>query len=647
MALIQSPNEAADDALLEALQLGTAAEQAKVLSALLRRQTIHGLSGVIGQFDSLPAALQAVCLENLRTLHHAIRESGRSDRAERRLAAMKLIAVGRMGKLAYVLSENLHEPKPELSKAAVEAMVALARWISTESRALQRGPKISDRPQDGTEAERAAKAAEMAAETYRQLMEQRPEIEQTIARAIDGHRGKHGTELQRAALLLADSPLSKTFAILQAPKHGGQSSMSRRLQQPPASEHVEAFLLAASHAGLRSHFQAALAHIEEAPVLDALLRKTHWLKDHALAVVMHSVTRGVWWSPGDLKRDLSRRMGIDAARIGDWLVASGAADQAVDEQLLAVNEQCGIDFGARLRLVRAAASRSRGSSTAFLKRMLGDPDERIARLAARELVRRRRGDCENVLLAAMSGAKPTVRRVIARAVGQSGFEQYWNNFDRLQPPVRKNAGKAMLKLLPDAAERLGRRLAPPSQPEQKLKAMQIVQELQLATEQKDRLISLCGDPNPKLRSKAVTVLGEVKAIEPAALVEQLLNDSDPRVRANMVEALENAPDPVFVPLLVQRARAGTNRERANAIKALHRLRMNVFDAALLAMLNDPRPEHRISAMWALKSTNWWGRLSEVGKMAKTDPNVRVRRYAVALLKMVSEMVKAQRAKAAG
>ncbi len=100
-------------------------------------------------------------------------------------------------------------------------------------------------------------------------------------------------------------------------------------------------------------------------------------------------------------------------------------------------------------------------------------------------------------------------------------------------------------------------------------------------------------------------------------------------------------------MLVQRARVGNNRERANAIKVLHRLRLGAFDTALAGMLNDPRPEHRISAMWALKETGWWSLLGEIGKMAKSDPNLRVRRYALAVLKSIAEMVRRHRGKAAG
>ena len=69
------------------------------------------------------------------------------------------------------------------------------------------------------------------------------------------------TDLLRAALLLCDWPGSKTLAILKTTKHGGQGPMVRRLQQPPASEHVEGFLLGASHGQLRSHFGVAFSHV--------------------------------------------------------------------------------------------------------------------------------------------------------------------------------------------------------------------------------------------------------------------------------------------------------------------------------------------------------------------------------------------------
>jgi hypothetical protein len=193
-ALVESENEAADALLLEAIALGTAAEKSVALDALLRRETVRGLCGVIARYEQLPQDLQLHVLGNIRSFHHALREAGRSDDTELRLSAMKLIALGRQGKLAYVLSENLHETDETLSKAATEAMVALARWVSTETRGLQKGLGFRVQGSGKTESSPSSYAA---------LIENRPEIEAAVARAMDVHRGRHGQELLRACLSCA------------------------------------------------------------------------------------------------------------------------------------------------------------------------------------------------------------------------------------------------------------------------------------------------------------------------------------------------------------------------------------------------------------------------------------------------------------
>lgn len=629
-ALIASKNEAADEVLLEALRLGNPQEQATSLDALIQRETTRGLSGVIGVYDSLPDPLKLIILEKIKAFHHALRECGRSDDAELRTWALKLIALGRQGKLAYVLSENLHNTEEALSKSAVEALVALARWLSTETRNLVRLDE------------------EERARVYKSINDNRPDVEEAIARAMDVHRGKHGPELLRAALLLCDWPGSKTLAILHTAKHGGQSPMVRRLQQPPASEQVDAFLLGASHGQLRSHFGTVFSHIDEAPVLDALLRKTHWLKDHQLQLCMHQVTRAAWLGEGDLAHDIERRDATEGARVAEWISWSGVHDVVQDERLEKLREHAigpdAVHFSARLRIFRTAARRPRGASVQLLKSYLADSDERLVRLAAREIVRRRPPDFENMLLQLMIGAPESVRRVVSRAIGQTGFENFWQRFDRLDKNTRKNAGKAMLKMLPDATQRLGRRIASGAV-DQRLKAMQITQELGLGELLRPAVLQACSDPNAKLRSKAIALLGELGSVPPEVVLERVLNDTDPRVRANTIELLEAQKKTQYLPLIAQRARSATtgNRERANAIKAMHHMKVKNANVALMGMLGDERPEHRISGLWALKAIGWWQLLNQVGKLAKEDQNLRVRRYALNVLKGVAELMRAQKA----
>jgi hypothetical protein len=639
--LVASKNEAADDLLLQALAAGAESEQQTILDALFKRQSVHGLSGVIGQYESLSDPLKQLVLSNIKILHHAIRECGRSEEPDRRTASLKLIALGHQGKLAYILSENLHDSNDTFSKGAVDAMVGLARWVSTETKRLQQGTAFRASGQaDAAAIAPASSSPEPSAlpetsQAYAALVAQRPEIEQAVARAMDVHRGKHGPELLRAALLLCDSPSSKTMAILHTAKHGGQSPMVRRLQQPPASEHVEAFLLGASHGQLRSHFGVVFSHIEEAPVLDALLRKTHWIKDLQLQLCVHQVSRGKWWGEAELAHDISRRDPVDAAKIGEWIATSGIHDVMQDERLEQIRKYVGDSFEAKLRLLRLALRRPRrGASVALLKAFLTDSDERIVRMAARDIVRRKTQDFENVLLQLMVNAPESVRRVVSRAIGQSGFDQFWQKFDFINRATRKQAGRAMMKVLPDSVPRLSRRLL--SGPlSERLKAMQIAQELDICDSLRPALTQLCSDVNPKLRSKAVMVLAEDPS-SAETIMDRVLQDLDPRVRANAIEVLEQSKNPQYLPLLAQRARATNSRERANAIKAMHRMKIKTATAALDMMLHDERPEHRISAMWTLKQIGWWRLLTEVGRLAKQDSNLRVRRYAIGVLRSIAE-----------
>ena len=75
------------------------------------------------------------------------------------------------------------------------------------------------------------------------------------------------------------------------------------------------------------------------------------------------------------------------------------------------------------------------------------------------------------------------------------------------------------------------------------------------------------------------------------------------------------------------------------------MKVSTASTQLIYMLRDDRPDHRISALWALRQIGWWQLINEVGRLAKEDGNLRVRRYALGVLKTVAEMVAAAKASA--
>lgn len=644
-AIGRAENRAADDLLLEAMRLGNEFEQAMLLDALIARNTSASHLGILAQYATLPQILQKKIVANALKLYHALSQGGRSTDKPTRLAAINIIAASRQGKLGYVLSENLRDQDEDLSKAACDALLEMARWVHYESRNLQRKAPADDEADltcigdaqtkhDSTVIEAPTAGVDLAT-AYHAVMRQRPEIESAVARALDWVRTKHLADLMRAALLLCDHPQSRILAILKTVRHGGQASMARKLQQPPAADHVEAFLLGASHGHLRSNFAVAMAQTTDTAVFDALLCRTHWLAESQLKSCIHTVVRGLWWDADRIGYDIDRRKPRDGMRVAEWIVASGLPDNQQDERLIAILKSVNADPLARLHILRVAATRPLLTSTALLKAMLDDEDERFVRIAARELIRRRPPEYENALLQRMTRGTESVRRLIGRAVGQVGFNTFWNRFDTMTPAARGPAGKVMLKLVPDAAVRISRHLN--GSPEERVRAMQILDELGLADQFREPIERLCVNPNAKVRSKAAALLASHDAPD-SGILDRMLDDADARVRANAIEVVEKKQSTTHVGLLDARTRSPSGRERANAIKAMHGMGIAAATGHLHEMMQDQRSEHRISALWAIRQAGLWTLLRDVGAMAQGDENLRVRRYAVALLKGVVEQM---------
>ncbi len=637
-SLIESPNAAADEVLVEALRLADVTEQLPLVAALLARGRVTGLCGLVDVYDKLPESMQLEILSNVKSLHPALRECGRSEHSERRLAAMKLIAQGRQGRLSYVLSENLHSGDETLGKCAAGAMTALARWVVRSTRQLQFGETDDIGP---LVAQGAAGYEGSDASVYQQLLENRREIESAIVRAIELHRGSRQQELLHAAMLLCESADSQVMQILTVSRHGGQGVFIRRVQQTPEAEHVPAFLLAAGRGGLRTHFGQAFARIEGATSLDALLRRTHWLTDHAMQLCLRQATTGPWLDEGSLAADLVRRGPRELSSVARWISLSGLSDDEKGQRMGVLLQSTAGDARARLGVMRAAMSIG-SASLPLMTDIVRGQDERLARIAARYAVRVGSREQETALLASTADASDSVRRIVSRSAGRTSFEAFWDRYDKLPDAVRRDAGRAMLKLLPDGLQRLARRLAS-GDADSRVRAMQIVADLGLVAGLKERLLPLCSHVSPRVRSKAVSLLGSigVKAID--TLLEKAARDPDARVRANAVEVMEQRSNGRFVPVLTEKARDGANRERANAIKALARMRAGIVHGQLSEMLHDTRPEHRVSALWCLRKLGWWKLLRDVADLARADENVRVKRYAMGVLSAAALELKQARA----
>ena len=674
-ALVRSTNGSADDVLLEAVRVGAPTEAARALGGLFQRGTAAALAGIVARYADLPTELRPLVADRVGQLDEAVRDAGRTGDADARRSAVRLIADSRQAALAGILTENLRHADPAVAVAASAALVAFAEWIAAGVRSLQAGEGGDDGTTEATKVPELTGVTDVmdvldedapspphpvtASPTHDRLTRDRADIEQAVVKALEQQRERPAgdrvmMDVVRAAVLLCDHTGSRLVAVLRGTRHAGQAMLARRVSGTPGADAVDAFLVGAGHGGQRSSFANSFARIADAPTLDGLLRRTHWLKDAMLGTCMASVSRGAWWTDGELARDAAARHADDVARVGRWIAASGTDAGVQDDRLVVLYRRLlsadPDNVAARSELLRTTLSRPRGTSTALVTAYLADPDERLVRMAVREIHRRRPADHNAVLMTRLATAPGTARPVVARAVGQAAFEQFWANFDQMDAARRRAGGRGLLKLLPDVPARIVRRMATAGANVavfDRLKALQMIADLGVAQSVSGVLIRLCGDASPRVRSKAVALLREVPAASLDVLLERLLNDPDARVRANAVEVMDERTtgratvSATFVPTLVQRARTGSNRERANAIRALHRLRMADVADALNHMLADGRVEHRISGLWAVRETGLWNLAGRVGQMAKADAEPRVRQYAMGVLRAVSTMIQQQ------
>ena len=659
--LARHKSPAADELLLDAARLGDEAERGAAIESLLHRGTARGLAGLVELFRDLPESLRRRLGESAETLSHAVARCSRSDDPAVRVAAAEFIGATRSPRLAYILPDLLQSPSHDVFEAACAAAAGLAEW------AEQTAADLRDQRLTG-----------QAAETvFESLVALRPSLEDAVSRALETPRGLDSPTLASAATRLLDRRQGAMFEAYK--RHAGRPwpLVMARMNQPGDAASATALLSCAGRGTMRQEFAEIVGRIERPGVLDGLVRNVHWLEDPAVEAAVAGLGRGAWWSPATLRRDLAERVGgatdvaepehvadpddlqaavlevdvvpptteVPARRataatwVGKWLLAGGLSGGFGDDLLDVLLEATRDDADARLSLLRSAESTGDGSPLRLLTVLLGDSDERVSRMAARSLSRRPAASAESALLRRAAGAPESVRGVINRTQGVRSFDGLWNRHDRLSPETRRAAGRALLKLLPAAGERLRHHLLG-GDAAARIRGLAMLGDLDATLDHRESVYACCVHADAKVRSKATLMLGEIVARvhdeRAEARLEAALEDGDARVRANAVEVLQVSGRRDVGPLLRARGRLGRNRERANAIRASHVMGLGEVESPLFEMLRDGRDPHRLSAVWAVEQTGQWRLLDEVVRLARSDTNLRVRRSALAAVRRMAE-----------
>ncbi|MBI3038267.1 HEAT repeat domain-containing protein [bacterium] len=180
-------------------------------------------------------------------------------------------------------------------------------------------------------------------------------------------------------------------------------------------------------------------------------------------------------------------------------------------------------------------------------------------------------------------------------------KRYISNYRLLPLNIKKLAGSAILKLDSTFVDHLIEELKS-LDPDSRLRAALIMENLKFGTQAQDALLMGMKDPSSKVRAAIVKTLG---VLGNKALFKHLIgffNDPDERVRANTIEAIKHLGHEQAVQVLSPFLKDPNNRVRANAALAVWQLGKVKILPIIHSMLS---MNHlmRASALWVLGVIN--------------------------------------------
>lgn len=622
--LAASSNFAVERAVELALPGAAPREQAELAEVLLERNQRAGWVAMIRSFHLLAEPIRQKILQRPRDLFGPLADTMQDAEGHARENVISIVKQCTDVRLAYLLAEALMDARAEVRSLAGNSLLEIVRrhWQLTRTNAA------SDMPPDAEQGQQVRRALEVA------------------LRQFKTHRQPN---VILAALLIERQQDATLWAYFHDP-YDDRTRAATIILRAPADPALATSLLLALGSGLKPAATAGLSAVESPEVAAAIAENSFRLLDPALREPAHFVThlkilatlrKDPPWNIGNWPHwlRLIEAVGMQPADKLAWLTRflESAPDlpQAV---------------GWKMMTARALAQTDLPDAAVPLGKLSGDADERVARFAARYLVRTHRADWRqraadvlpksphNSVRRLGSQLRPTGREPDAtpgKTHAARGFERAWNEYEKMPPAVQHTTARTVAA---DAAfnEQLRAKLQGPfADAAQALKMLASLPDL---GPYRNQIIALCGNSEPRIAAMAVKLVGRLGDPKLKDLLEAAAHHADARVRANAVESMEE----LHIADRSQRVLAMLNsrhsRERANAIKAIGSFDFNTAKECLARMLTDPSPLHRMSALWVVGQLNLIEIMRQVSNIARRDPNLRVRGRAAEMMETLGGTV---------
>ena len=367
---------------------------------------------------------------------------------------------------------------------------------------------------------------------FRQVL---PALEKSVTRYAE-----HGRlEIIDAFLLLVPPTNETLLRILKEPAHPCHQPVLNSLG---TSAVVPIFQLLAQllhDATIPSSAVTIIAHRLDRKFLDYLLHNVSSPVSLRVLDNLRRLRTVSWLCEG---RDVLLELDGRAQSVAIEVAKAGCVDRASYLSLLKFLLAQGRPEGRRASCDALADFHDRYIDQLVLA-TLNDPDPRVQAAAVRQLRHRGIHDAMERLVALLDHRAAEVRDAARSSLAEFNFSRYRGAFDTMDESTRKKVGRLVAKVDPMSILRLAEQLCSPSL-STKLRALEMVQAMEVADSVSDQLAQLIHDPDVAVRTDAVAVLGACRRFDALQLLQRAEDDPNLCVREAASRSIEQLAERV-------------------------------------------------------------------------------------------------------
>lgn len=531
--------------------------------------------------------------------------------------SLELIAARRDHACLDAVSANLHEKDSKIVSLAADALFrivefGLRRFSSNDAR---RQTTSNTDILEWSEQDHTRPVVSVSSESRDALAER---VDAVLAEAVDLYPDHRQSKVLLAAALMANHrgpALSMWYRDVGHPSHSAMRGVLKKIDDRQLARHALGWL---DNEVLAPQVRRHLVRLcQRRESFELLLEQSHL----ALIPMVHRRLRRIEGRvPCIPSLEICHTLApIDQQRLARWIVRAPLDDETARARLadgLALTSREG-RFGA----LRALIGLNTPEAEELVHSFCFDPDETVARIALRRVIRHRTPAVANLLRSLLRSPHQSIRVLAAQSLDTVDFDTMWTAWYQRSVTVgiRVHARRCVEEDRVSIARGLNQRLRRDAARETQLCAIRMVDDLGLASDVEEALVRIAGTRDVFVAATAVRALGRLRSSEARRVVTAALAHTDRRVLANAVESIDQNILLEVRPRIESLATSDDNRVRANAIKVLIDIDRHAGARELSAMLNDHRPMHRVSGLWLTEAKSLSECASAVAQIATSDP----------------------------